>query len=239
MSLKLPEYLEHYWHDAIVKNIIKLNPRFHNPNRGSWLEGIPDLEDASREVVEVALTNLRDSWGQCLHYYRMNATHIHLVLAPKLYLDYQNKEKAFIKQNPIPNVDIYALPAIPEHDKPIRIEKKQRERNPKAEFTVTTEEREQLKHVVQPQRDTKEGLDVGINSPSKKIHENIKKEQNTDEDNTPKQLDSRILTEKMNQFDLVPVLSPCNQLSYITREDYEESTGKNSSDKINFWRPLK
>ena len=162
MSLKIPKSLEHYWHDDIVAVIKHLNPQYHSPNRASWLESIPDLEDADRQVVKVALTNLRNSWGQCLYYYRLSAAHIHLVLSPNLYLDYQNREKAFIKANPIPNVDIYALPAIPEHDKPKRAKNNQRERRPEAKFTVTKEESKILKRVEQPKFDSKKGLNIGI-----------------------------------------------------------------------------
>jgi len=164
MSLKIPDVLEHYWHDAIVKVLIKLNPQYHSPNRGSWLEGVPDLEDADREVVEVALTNLRDSWGQCLYYYRMNATHIHLVLSPKLYIDYQNKERAFIRANPIPNADVYTLPAIPVHSNLKKPTRKNPDRKPEAKFAVTKKEAKNLKRVEQPNFDSKEGLDLGIDN---------------------------------------------------------------------------
>ena len=176
MSLKIPELLDHYWHDDIVKVLIKLNPQYHSPNRGSWLEGIPDLEDADREVVEVALTSLRDAWGQCLYYYRMNAFHIHLVLAPKLYIDYQNKEKAFINANPIPLVDVYALPEIPARPKPNKTAKTKPIRKPEAKFTVTKEESEILKQAEQPKFDSKKGLNIGIDDDKFELGEHPKVE---------------------------------------------------------------
>ena len=176
MSLKIPEILDHYWHDDIVRTIMRMNPQFHLPNRGSWLQGIPDLEDANRGVVEVALTDLRNSWGQCLYYYRMNASHIHFVLAPKMYLDYQNKEKAFIKANPIPKVDVYMLPVIPVNSKPKKRTKTKHVRKPEAKFTVTKEETETLKQIEQPKFDSEEGLNIDIDDDKFEVGEYIEVE---------------------------------------------------------------
>lgn len=165
MSLNLPEKISKYAHDDIVKILIELNPTFFHPNRGSWQQGIPDLENPIREVVEVALTKLRDAWGQCLYYYRSGATHVHLVLSPRLFVEYQIKEVSFIKANPIPEVDVYKLPSIPAHPK---IEKKKRKpmsvRKPEAKFIVTKEETEALEHVEQPKFDSEEGLNIGIDA---------------------------------------------------------------------------
>lgn len=109
MKLILPKRLDKFSHDEIVKTLIELNPRFYHPNRGSWQQNVPDLEDPSREVVKVALIKLRDAWTQCLYYNRSGATRIHLVLSPRQYLDYKTKES---KISSIPNVEVYTLPEL-------------------------------------------------------------------------------------------------------------------------------
>lgn len=146
MSLNLPVSIDKFSHEDIVRILIKLNPRFYRPNRGSWPQGIPDLENANREVVEVALTKLRDAWGQCLYYYRSGATHIHLVLSPKHYLDYKTKEITFIKANPLPNVTVYVLPELKIKSfllpKKRKVDKIVHVPVPKLGFIITDEDRE-------------------------------------------------------------------------------------------------
>lgn len=112
MSLILPAKLEQFRHDDIVRLIKQLNSKYELPRRGSWGQGIPDLEEPiTRAVVEVAIAReLKTVWGQCLYYYRLGASHIHLVLSPKLFRQYRTNECTFIKENPITNVDVYMLP---------------------------------------------------------------------------------------------------------------------------------
>jgi hypothetical protein len=95
-----------------VRLIKKLNCEFKQARRGSWGRGIPDLEEpVSRQVVEVAIAReLKTVWGQCLYYYRLGASHTHLVLSPRLYREYKDNENVFVRENPIPNVQVYMLP---------------------------------------------------------------------------------------------------------------------------------
>lgn len=112
MSIILPSKLEHFRHDDIVHLIKELNSQYDLPHRGSWGKGIPDLEEPiTRQVVEVAIAReLKTVWGQCVYYYRMGASHIHLVLSPRLFRNYKTDECTFVKENPVPNVEVYMLP---------------------------------------------------------------------------------------------------------------------------------
>ena len=112
MSITLPRKLEHFRHDDIVHLIKELNSQYDLPHRGSWGEGIPDLEEPiTRQVVEVAIArDLKTVWGQCVYYYRMGASRIHLVLSPRLFQNYRRNECIFVKENPIPNIEVYTLP---------------------------------------------------------------------------------------------------------------------------------
>lgn len=235
MKLILPKILDKFSHDEIVKTLMELNPRFYRPNRGSWRQGIPDLEDASREVVEVALTKLRDAWGQCLYYYRSGATCVHLVLSPRHYLDYTTKESAFIKANPIPNVEVHALPELLIKSYPLPKNWKKCERKivhvPKLGFIVTEEEKEKALKKNKPKERPREET-------KKKLLTNIETTHPIEDDALEK-FDVDKVTDAMSQFDLVPILSPCGHLSYITRKSYEESKEPHDSGKVNFWRPLK
>lgn len=110
-----------YDHESIVKAVRKLNPKLKVPNRTSWKEGIPDLEEPLNHIaIEIELSSLRNGWAQCLYYYRMGAPEVHFILSPRLYKTYEEKEISFVKDNPIPNVIVYSLPAI------IREEKKEK-----------------------------------------------------------------------------------------------------------------
>ena len=88
MKIVLPKTLKQFAHNDIVRILKRLNSRFSLPLRASWPQSVPDLEDQiTREVVEVAVSReLKTSWGQCLYYYRMGASRIHLVLSPKLFI---------------------------------------------------------------------------------------------------------------------------------------------------------
>jgi len=112
LSIVLPSKLEHFRHDDIVHLIKNLNTQYDLPNRGSWGDGIPDLEEPiTRQVVEIAIArDLKTVWGQCVYYYRMGASHIHLVLSPRLFHNYIKNECSFTKENPVPNVEVYMLP---------------------------------------------------------------------------------------------------------------------------------
>jgi len=234
MELNLPTKLDKYAHDDIVRVLMQLNPRFFRPDRGSWQQGIPDLEDSYREVVEVALTNLRDAWGQCLYYYRSGATRVHLVLSPKHYLDYKTKETVFIKTNPIPNVEVHALPELPIKSYLLPKNRKKPVHVPEIGFIITDEDKEKALNKNKPKEKPREKPKTAIPI----VPTNIHITQPIEEDSLEK-FDAEKLTDDMSQFDLVPVLSPCGQLSYITRKAYEQSRETPTSDKINFWGPIK
>jgi len=239
MKLILPKSLDKFHHDEIVKTLIELNPTFYRPDRGSWPQGIPDLENPSREVVEVALTHLRDAWGQCLYYYRSGATCVHLVLSPKHYLEYTTKELAFINANPIPNVEVHALPELPIKSYLLPQNRRRGICVPELRFIITEKEKQKALKRGELNEKTKEELKKKQPvAPEPILHlSNITKDTESEED--PQQLDVKKLTAQMSPFDLVPILSPFGDVSYITRESYEKSKETPNSDKINFWGPAK
>jgi hypothetical protein len=147
----------------------QLNTLYDYPARGSWSESWPDLEEPiTRQVVEVALTDLKKAWGQCLYYYRMGASRIHLVLSPKLFLDYKNNESAFVRENPIPNVDVYTLPQILVRvSHKVKVKPKRKPvKSPMLKFIITDEEKENMSKTFGYEGYHTIDLDADIDDPS-------------------------------------------------------------------------
>lgn len=229
MSITLPSKLEHFRHDDIVHTLKELNSQYDLPRRGSWGGGIPDLEEPiTRQVVEVAIArDLKTVWGQCVYYYRMGASHIHLVLSPRLFHNYTKNECVFVKENPVPNVEVYMLP---DNRLPFIVSHK-----PKIKQTKNV--KPTSKHVaIWPFLASKA---ENTNPKSKTIVKNNIADQPTysftdDMDDTDLVIDN---VETM-ESGMVPILSPLGHLSYISRETYEREKERPGS-KLNFWRPLK
>jgi len=231
MKIVLPKTLKQFAHNDIVRILKRLNSRFSLPLRASWPQSVPDLEDQiTREVVEVAVSReLKTSWGQCLYYYRMGASRIHLVLSPKLFINYTKAECSFVRDNPIPNVDVYALPDIRLHvsDESKLKAKKQTKTKivsiPMLQYVTSDKEIEDLTKLPVAKHKSEKGDPSKVESKRMidKEEEELKKS----------------VTEDLN-YGLVPVLTPLGHVSYISKHSYETEK-ENDGSKLNFWRPLK
>ena len=232
MKIVLPKTLKQFAHDDIVRVLKRLNPKFSSSHRASWPQGIPDLEEpVTREVVEVAVSrDLRTAWGQCLYYYRMGASQIHLVLSPKLFIGYKKDECAFVRENPIPKVNVYELPDIRFH---VSNESKTR--------TVTKQPNTKSIRIPMLQYVTSDKEIDDITKLQDAKHQKEKK--NPSKINSERIIDKeqqklrKSVTEDLN-FGLVPVLTPLGHVSYITKGGYEGGRETDGSD-VNFWRPLR
>jgi len=172
LEIKIPDRLDKFRHDDIVKAIATLNPKLREADRTSWRESIPDLEEPLEHIaVEVELNGLQASWGQCLYYYRMGAKEIHLILSPKLKEEYDKKESKFVRENPIPNVIVYALPsALALEEKMLNIPKKKRGRPKKQVDRVLPFITPPKTFIVEPLKRTRNTI-MGLSSTEKKIGE--------------------------------------------------------------------
>lgn len=231
MEILLPKTLKQFDHDDIVKILKRLNSRFRQPHRASWSQGVPDLEEPiTREVVEVALSrDLKTAWGQCLYYYRMGASQIHLVLSPRLFISYRKDECSFVRENPIPNVVVYTLPDIRLH---VSDEPKTRVEKSKKTKTV----RVPMLHFVTFDNEIQDTPERTAFKSEEKIKPTLETDSGSAIDNEQKKL-RKTVTEDF-EFGLVPVLTPLGHVSYVTKYTYEKGKETDGS-KLNFWRPLK
>jgi hypothetical protein len=227
VEIVLPKTLKQFSHDQICKILKRLNSRFSSALRGSWPKGLPDLEDpVTREVVEVAVSReLKTSWGQCLYYYRMGASEIHLILSPRLFLQYKNDESGFIRENPIPNVVVHTLPDI-------RL-LASRERKPKN----GKRHKKNLPSLPMLQYVTfgNEMVDA-IKLEDVKGSESAMK--SLDTPSVEREIDLNELIELKKILEdpdcgLVPILTPIGDISYISVAAYEKEKNLH-----NFWMPI-
>lgn len=232
MEIVLPKTLKQFAHDDIVRILKRLNSRFRQPHRASWPQGVPDLEEpVTREVVEVAVArDLRIAWGQCLYYYRMGASQIHLVLSPRLHISYKKDECSFVRENPIPKVIVYELPDIRFHvsnESKTRTVTKQPNaksiRTPMLQYVTSDKEIDDITKLQDAKRQKEKEIPSKINSECIIDEEQEKLKKSVIED--------------LN-FGLVPVLTPLGHVSYISKGSYEREKEKDGSG-LNFWRPLR
>jgi len=227
--------LKHFSHSQILRILKQLNTQYKDASHGSWSESWPDLEEPiTRQVVEVALSDLKKAWGQCLYYYRMGASEIHLVLSPKLFLDYENNESAFVRENPILNVAVYTLPKILVPTSHIEKAKPKQKsvKIPMLKFIIADDEK----------KNTSETENVSKTFGYKGYRKvNLDDDLGVDESSQSK--DQGHQNSKSSEIEhikmgFVPILSPLGHLSYIARETYEREK-ETSESKLNFWRLAK